>query len=1243
MDHKSRLTFLSALALGAVLGSASLAAASSATSVDPAAPLRFPVLDARTGAAGVTGYRPDKLVIRLSEAASRTAAVQLSTALAPGASMGAGALRPRLAGLGLPALDRAAASLGAWLEPEFAGAANASSIPGAAGLAAFYLVHLPAGSDLVSALATLRAAAEVESAAPVAEVPLARVPDDSLWSVSWWLDQASGHDIHAPAAWDVTIGDTSVVVAVLDSGILRAHPDLSGVTGDAGHLWTNWIEAGGTPGVDDDHNGFIDDTWGWDFVSAAPPGGAASGEDAVDEDNDPNDFLGHGSEVSGLIGAITDNQSGVSGVVWNARLMAVRVACATTAPGGGAVDMSNAAQGIDYAVRNGARVISCSFGTVSQPDLQAAVDEAIRNGVTVVMAAGNSSQSHDLADRPDVIAVAATDTQDQVASFSNTGAFVDLSAPGTGLISTGVTHAGADSVGSRTPAYVTGLNGTSFSTPLVSGAAALVQAEQRALGRHELTPMGMLLRLRETADDISAQNPSASGYGTGRLNLERALTETSGSAALRVGAPLVGPAVVLPGTSGQSALACVTSNGQLLLLSAFGDTLVSANLPGSPARQLAGADLGGTTGIGLFVGMNNNAVAGYDTHGNPLSGWPRGSANKFWPMTGGPALGDLDGDGVPEVVCGSGDGYVYAWHANGVALPGFPLFLFGGSISLPVALAPIDGNPGSEIVVVTDGGDVHVLDATGNELPGWPVTVSGAPAAPLVTRLGSSNAPIIIVAAGNQVHAIDAGGNERWSALLPGNVVSDPAAADLDQDGYDEILVPTIAPATLTVIDTAGVVWSRPGFPIALSATPAGPVVVGPLGSGGAPAALLMIQGGLAAFDAGAQPLPRFPAPGGAGPFPVIADLESDGHSKVVAGSGPDSLLYLYDAGPGTSGTPSSLWPAPRFGDARTGSRLGAPVIQPRDNIAPATIADLAAGWVAPDSVVLHWTAPGDDGMSGTAAQYQLRVTAIPSQARDFAFGVRTDLNAPAAAGTPERFAFATTALAGSRLYFCLRALDEAGNAGAPSDVATLLLPAGGSTQVSTLAAYAVADSTVRLKWSAPGAPLSGYELRGARAPLDDASWNAAPLARIVAPGGGPSDSLSIAGLEPGTTWWFALRVVPSGGTPGPLSNVAAITVPMTGWLAGKVGVALAPHTQPSRVPVQFDWQGVPPGGAARIDVFDLAGRKLRSFPLERGRFGGSVQWNGRDNEQRAVPAGLYFARLTCGSIHAQTRVVLLP
>ena len=194
-----------------------------------------------------------------------------------------GAIRPRLARLGLAALDAAAPSLGAWFEPEFAGESPRLAGLGRARISPPSISFTCRRAPICPA--RWRGCARV---ARVSRAPIrsprcrsSRVPNDSLWSASWWLDQASGRDLHARAAWDVTTGDTSVVVAVLDSGILRAHPDLGGVTaGDAGHLWTNWAEANGVPGVDDDHNGFIDDTWGWDFVSAAPAGGAPAAEDA---------------------------------------------------------------------------------------------------------------------------------------------------------------------------------------------------------------------------------------------------------------------------------------------------------------------------------------------------------------------------------------------------------------------------------------------------------------------------------------------------------------------------------------------------------------------------------------------------------------------------------------------------------------------------------------------------------------------------------------------------------------------------------------------------------------------------------------------------------------------------------------------------------------------------------------------------------------------------------------------------
>ena len=105
-------------------------------------------------------------------------------------------------------------------------------------------------------------------------------------------------------------------------------------------------------------------------------------------------------------------------------------------------------------------------------------------------------------------------------------------------------------------------------------------------------------------------------------------------------------------------------------------------------------------------------------------------------------------------------------------------------------------------------------------------------------------------------------------------------------------------------------------------------------------------------------------------------------------------------------------------------------------------------------------------------------------------------------------------------------------------------------------------------------------------------------------------------------------------------------TVSVGGALAGRRGLALAVRGQPARVPVRLDWQ-LPetqaPGVRGRVELFDLSGRRIRDLALPANRLGGTLEWNGRDDEQRVVPAGLYFARLTWGSIHTQARVVLLP
>jgi subtilisin family serine protease len=128
------------------------------------------------------------------------------------------------------------------------------------------------------------------------------LPNDPYFAALWGLNQASDADIDAPEAWDLTTGSSSVIVAVVDSGVAYDHPDI------APNRWVNDDPPGGG---DNDRNGFLEDTYGWDFV---------------DGDNGPLDENGHGTHVAGTIGARGNNGIGVSGVNWNVSLMPVRAA-----------------------------------------------------------------------------------------------------------------------------------------------------------------------------------------------------------------------------------------------------------------------------------------------------------------------------------------------------------------------------------------------------------------------------------------------------------------------------------------------------------------------------------------------------------------------------------------------------------------------------------------------------------------------------------------------------------------------------------------------------------------------------------------------------------------------------------------------------------------------------------------------------------------------------------------------------
>ncbi|PAY16161.1 hypothetical protein CKO51_28085 [Rhodopirellula sp. SM50] len=359
-------------------------------------------------------------------------------------------------------------------------------------------VELPEGLDVDQTLDFYRHHPGVIYAEPNYEIRLSVVPDDPGFDSLWGLHNAGqtggtvDADIDGSEAWEITTGDADTVVAVIDTGVDYLHPDL------AANMWSNPGEIAGD-GIDNDGNGFIDDVHGFDFVSG---------------DGDPMDDHNHGTHVAGTIGAVANNGIGVVGVSWNVQIMAVKF---LNASGGGST--AAAVSAIQYAVDNGATISNHSWGfngTASQA-LADAIEYARAADHIVVAAAGNGGGDQvgdDNDARPfypanfphdNLIAVAATDHNDALATFSNFGATqVDLGAPGVGIYST-----------TRNNSYST-FNGTSMATPHVAGAVALLRSQ------HPDWPSGKIRdRLLDTVDLIPAlESRTTTG---GRLNVAAAV------------------------------------------------------------------------------------------------------------------------------------------------------------------------------------------------------------------------------------------------------------------------------------------------------------------------------------------------------------------------------------------------------------------------------------------------------------------------------------------------------------------------------------------------------------------------------------------------------------------------------------------------------------------------------------------------------------------------------------------------
>ena len=342
------------------------------------------------------------------------------------------------------------------------------------------------------------------------KIKLQSIPNDTYFSRQYGLyndgtfslsSATNDADIDMDLGWDIEQGDQSIIVAVLDSGIKLDHPEFSG------RLWTNPNET--LNGIDDDNNGYIDDINGWDFAN---------------NDYDPTDDHGHGTNVTGIIGANSNNNLGYSGVDWNCKLMIGKI-----------LDENNSGyyswwtDGIYYAVDNGAKVINMSVGGSGfSSSMKDAIDYAYNNGVTVVacMMNENNNTTFYPAGYQNTIAVGATNPNDErsapffwsTTSGSNYGNHIDVVAPGNYIY--GIDHQSETN-------YNFYWGGTSQEAPLVTGLSSLLLAQDA-----DKTPDDIRSIIRSTAEDqLGNISEDISGfdiyYGYGRVNAYEALLQSS--------------------------------------------------------------------------------------------------------------------------------------------------------------------------------------------------------------------------------------------------------------------------------------------------------------------------------------------------------------------------------------------------------------------------------------------------------------------------------------------------------------------------------------------------------------------------------------------------------------------------------------------------------------------------------------------------------------------------------------------
>jgi len=341
--------------------------------------------------------------------------------------------------------------------------------------------------NLFSLIMLINADKDVEYAEKLNQIRLNNfIPNDPYYSNQYYLNK-----INSPQSYEITQGDSTIVIGVIDSGLDFTHPDLRT------SFKVNYEEL--SNGIDDDGNGYIDDIRGWNFV---------------DDNNNPqdNNLYSHGTSVTGIINASINNGIGIASIAPNCKVLVLK---AFDENGVGGED--NVARAILYGTTEGVRIFNMSFGDVIYSRLMRDVIRyAYSKNIILISSAGNTGNDelHYPSAFDEVISVGASDANDFKASFSSFGETVDIFAPGNQILTTSIKGKGSDEFG-KDYFYV---NGTSFSAPIVSASAALLLSRNNALTNEEIR--GILV---STTDYMTDQTIWDKTHSSGRINLYNAL------------------------------------------------------------------------------------------------------------------------------------------------------------------------------------------------------------------------------------------------------------------------------------------------------------------------------------------------------------------------------------------------------------------------------------------------------------------------------------------------------------------------------------------------------------------------------------------------------------------------------------------------------------------------------------------------------------------------------------------------